>query len=215
MSQLSAINLGRKIHSRWVWRGVNLMLSPGVCLGLVGATGTGKTLLLKMLAGLDPIDQGKIQLGNRLLTQCYMPEYRSLVIYLHQRPILLEGTVETNLKTVYNLSVHRQKSYHSKRVENWFLELGRSPNFIQQSTQNLSGGETQLVALIRALQLDPLVLLLDEPTASLDPKTTQQVESLIQRWLRENPERSCIWTSHDSKQLHRVTQVQQELVSDH
>ncbi|VXD23344.1 ABC transporter related protein [Planktothrix serta PCC 8927] len=213
MSQLSAINLGRKIHSRWIWRGVNLMLSPGVCLGLVGATGTGKTLLLKTLAGLDPIDEGKIQLENRLLTQCYMPEYRSLVIYLHQRPILLEGTVETNLKMVYNLSVHRQKCYNSQRVENWFLDLGRSPYFLQQSTQNLSGGETQLVALIRALQLDPLVLLLDEPTASLDPTTTQQVESLIQRWLTENPERACIWTSHDSKQLCRVTQVQQELVS--
>jgi putative ABC transport system ATP-binding protein len=55
---------------------------------------------------------------------------------------------------------------------------------------------------------------LDEPTASLDPRTTQQVESLIQRWLAENPERACIWTSHDSKQLRRVTQVQQELVSD-
>ncbi|CAD5979684.1 Putative ABC transporter ATP-binding protein YjkB [Planktothrix tepida] len=215
MSQLSAINLGRKINSRWVWRGVNLALSPGVCLGLVGATGTGKTLLLRTLAGLDPIDKGEIKLGNRPLNQCYMPQYRSFVIYLHQRPILLEGTVETNLKSVYNLSIHRQKSYNSQRVENWFLDLGRSPNFLQQSAQNLSGGETQLVALIRALQLDPLVLLLDEPTASLDPRTTEQVESLIQRWLTENPERACIWTSHDSKQLHRVTQVQQELVSVH
>lgn len=215
MSQLSAINLGRKIHSQWVWRGVNLGLSPGVCMGLVGATGTGKTLLLRTLAGLDPVDEGEIKLGNRPLTECYMPEYRSFVIYLHQRPILLEGTVETNLKSVYTLSVHRQKSYNSQRVENWLLDLGRSPNFLQQSAQNLSGGETQLVALIRALQLDPLVLLLDEPTASLDPRTTEQVESLIQRWLTENPERACIWTSHDSKQLHRVTQVQQELVSVH
>ncbi|MBE9143628.1 ABC transporter ATP-binding protein [Planktothrix mougeotii] len=215
MSQLSAINLGRKINSRWVWRGVNLALSPGVSLGLVGATGTGKTLLLRTLAGLDPVDEGEIKLGNRPLNQCYMPEYRSFVIYLHQRPILLEGTVETNLKSVYTLSVHRQKSYNYQRVDNWLLDIGRSPNFLQQSAQNLSGGETQLVALIRALQLDPLVLLLDEPTASLDPRTTEQVESLIQRWLTENPERACIWTSHDSKQLHRVTQVQQELVSVH
>ena len=214
MSQLSAINLGRKIQSRWVWRGVNLVLSPGMCLGLVGATGTGKTLLMRALAGLDPINEGEIKLGNRPLTQCYIPRYRSLVIYLHQRPVLLEGTVETNLKRIYDLSVHHQKYYNPQLVENWFLYLGRSPDFLQQSTQNLSGGETQLVALIRGLQLDPLVLLLDEPTASLDPRTTQQVESLIQRWLAENPERACIWTSHDSKQLHRVTQVQQELISD-
>jgi putative ABC transport system ATP-binding protein len=97
MSQLSAINLGRKIQSRWVWRGVNLVLSPGMCLGLVGATGTGKTLLMRALAGLDPINEGEIKLGNRSLTQCYIPQYRSLVIYLHQRSVLLEGTVETNL----------------------------------------------------------------------------------------------------------------------
>ncbi|WRH67425.1 MAG: ATP-binding cassette domain-containing protein [Planktothrix sp. GU0601_MAG3] len=214
MSQLSAVNLGRKIQSRWVWRGVDLVLSPGMCLGLVGATGTGKTMLMRSLAGLDPVNEGEIKLGNRPLTQCYIPQYRSLVIYLHQRPVLLEGTVETNLKRVYDLLVHRQKHYNPQRVENWFLDVGRSPDFLKQSTQNLSGGETQLVALIRGLQLDPLVLLLDEPTASLDPKTTQQVESLIQRWLTENPERACIWTSHDSKQLRRVTQVQQELVSD-
>lgn len=106
MSSLSAINIGRKINSRWVWRGVNLVLSPGVCLGLEGATGTGKTLLLRTLAGLDSVDEGEIKLGNRLLNQYYMPEYRSLVIYLHQRPVLLEGTVETNLKSVYNLSIH-------------------------------------------------------------------------------------------------------------
>ncbi|MGL6135768.1 MAG: ABC transporter ATP-binding protein, partial [Planktothrix sp.] len=179
MSQLSAINLGRKIQSRWVWRGVNLVLSPGLCLGLVGATGTGKTLLMRALAGLDPVDEGEIKLGNRPLTQCYIPQYRSLVIYLHQRPVLLEGTVETNLKMVYDLLVHRQKYYNPQRVENWFLDVGRSPDFLKQSTQNLSGGETQLVGLIRGLQLDPLVLLLDEPTASLDPRTTQQVESLI------------------------------------
>ncbi len=213
MSSLSAINIGRKINSRWVWRGVNLVLSPGVCLGLEGATGTGKTLLLRTLAGLDSVDEGEIKLGNRLLNQYYMPEYRSLVIYLHQRPVLLEGTVETNLKSVYNLSVHREKYYNAQRVENWLLDVGRSLNFLQKSAENLSGGETQLAALIRALQLDPLVLLLDEPTASLDPKTTEQVESLIQRWLRENPQNSCIWTSHDPQQLRRVTQVQQQLVS--
>lgn len=214
MSQLSAINLGRKIQSRWVWRGVDLVLSPGMCLGLVGATGTGKTLLMRALAGLDSVNEGEIKLGNRPLIQCYIPQYRSLVIYLHQRPVLLEGTVETNLKMVYNLLVHRQKYYNPQRVENWLLDVGRSPTFLKQSTQNLSGGETQLVALIRGLQLDPLMLLLDEPTASLDPRTTEQVESLIQRWLTENPERACIWTSHDPKQLARVTQVQQELVSN-
>ena len=214
MSGLSAINLGRKINSQWLWRGVNLRLFPGLRLGLTGATGTGKSLLLRALAGLDPVDEGEIQLGQRPLSSCYLPEYRSLVIYLHQRPALLEGTVETNLKAIYQLSIHRQKRYESKRVQDWFFDLGRTPEFLRKPAETLSGGETQLVALVRALQLDPLVLLLDEPTASLDPQTTTKFESLLNYWLEENPQRACIWTSHDPKQIQRVTEYQQELISD-
>lgn len=214
MSGLSAINLGRKINFQWLWRGVNLRLSPGLRLGLTGATGTGKSLLLRALAGLDPVDEGEIQLGQRPLSSCYLPQYRSLVIYLHQRPALLEGTVETNLKAIYQLSVHRQKRYEPKRVQDWFLDLGRTPEFLRKPAETLSGGESQLVALVRALQLDPLVLLLDEPTASLDPQTTKKFESLLNHWLEENPQRACIWTSHDPKQIRRVTQYQQELFSD-
>lgn len=82
-------------------------LIPGICLGLVGATGAGKTLLLRALAGLDSIDEGEIKLGDYTLTEYYRPQYRSLVIYLHQRPVLLEGTIEMNFKIVYDLSVHR------------------------------------------------------------------------------------------------------------
>lgn len=211
MDQLAAINLGRKINSQWLWRGINLILRPGMRLGLVGATGTGKSLLLRTLAGLDSVDEGEIKLGDRSLTEYFIPQYRSLVAYLPQRPALFEGTVESNLKLVYNLSVHHQKHYHPQRVENWFVALGRSPDFLHKPAETLSGGESQLVALVRALQLDPVFLLLDESTASLDPKTTSQVESLIDHWLRENPRRACIWTSHDPDQINRVTQQQQHL----
>ena len=71
----------------------------------------------------------------------------------------------------------------------------------------LSGGEAQILALVRALQLEPTILLLDEPTASLDAKTTAQVEALLKNWLHDR-DRACILTSHDSAQIDRVTHWQ-------
>lgn len=210
-SLLSAINIGRRINSRWVWHRVNLELYSGSRLALVGASGTGKSLLLRSLAGLDPVDEGEIRFGDRPLFQWYMPRYRSQVMYLHQHPALLEGTVEFNLKAVYQFGLYRQKCYNFRRVCQWLNRVDRGENFLNKNAETLSGGERQIVALIRALQLDPAVLLLDEPTASLDPNTAEQIEFLIGDWLNKSSERACIWTSHNPLQLERVTTERLEL----
>jgi putative ABC transport system ATP-binding protein len=85
----------------------------------------------------------------------------------------------------------------------WLERLGRPPSFLDLEASHLSGGEAQLMALLRALQLDPDVLLLDEPTASLDAATTERVEQLLRRWLAEAP-RACLLVSHDGAQLRRL-----------
>ncbi|MDY7021661.1 MAG: ATP-binding cassette domain-containing protein [Cyanobacteriota bacterium] len=211
MSLLSAINIGRQINSRWLWHQVNLELYPGSRLALVGASGTGKSVLLRALAGLDPLDEGKIKFCDRFLSDWFIPKYRSQVIYLHQNPALLEGTVESNLKAVYQFALHRQKRYDFQRVLSWFNQIDRPNDFLKKNAATLSGGERQIVALIRALQLDPVILLLDEATASLDPNSVQQIEFLIENWLKKDSQRACIWTSHDPIQLKRVTTEQMEL----
>ena len=81
--------------------------------------------------------------------------------------------------------------------------LGRDEAFLQQSTDRLSGGESQIVAMLRALLTAPDVLLLDEPTASLDAEAVAAIEKLIANWLKEKPDRGCVWTSHDRQQLER------------
>lgn len=208
MSILKIVNLGQQINSRWLWRNLSLTLDSGESLGLVGATGTGKSVLLRAIAHLDMPLEGEIIYGDKNILSWNIPLYRSQVIYLHQRSVMFEGTVEDNLKYIYRLDIHKNRRYNTSKITQWLDLFDRTSSFLQQSATNLSGGESQIVALIRALQLDPMILLLDECTASLDAKTTAQVEGAIALWMQENPNRACLWTSHDSNQLDRVTDKQ-------
>lgn len=202
---LGVEHLSRRINGHWLWQGVNFELNPKMRLGLIGPSGSGKTLLMRTLVGLDPIETGQIiGLGKRL-SQWSLPVYRTKVIYLPQRPTLFEGSVEQNLEMVFQLSGHRGRGYNRDRILVYLDTLQRGSDFLRLSAPQLSGGEGQLLGLLRALQLDPQIFLLDEPTASLDPETTRWVETLIDQWLQADPSRACIWTSHDANQINRVT----------
>ncbi|MEO0534018.1 MAG: ATP-binding cassette domain-containing protein [Cyanobacteria bacterium P01_A01_bin.123] len=211
-------HLGRKLSGRWLWQGVTFALKPHMRLGLVGPSGSGKTLLLRALVRLDSCQAGTVSFAGKSLSQWSLPIYRTKVIYLPQRPSLFEGSVEQNLKMVFQLSAHRDRTYDRDRTLNDLAALNRRPEFLSLSAPQLSGGESQILGLLRALQLNPQVLLLDEPTASLDPETTTQVEALLNHWLQAAPDRACIWTSHDPNQIDRVTSKQlnlQQFIASH
>jgi putative ABC transport system ATP-binding protein len=162
-------------------------------------------LLLRALAILDPLDEGVIQWRGHRVSGNDVPAYRRAVIYLHQRPALFEGSVETNLRYPFSLRVNRSSSFDKDRIPDLLKSIGRAATFLEKSSRDLSGGEAQIVALLRALQFDPSILLLDEPTTSLDPGTTQAIERLLLRWLSEAPaERAFLWVSHDPDQVRRV-----------
>jgi len=204
-------NIGRHLSGRWLWRGVSFDLQPGDWLGLVAPSGTGKTLLMRNLVLLDPLQEGEVRLEGKTPAEWTLPVYRTRVMYLPQRATTFDGTVRDNLKQVFELGVYRQHRYDQGKLEAWIDKLGRDPaEFLNLQGPRLSGGETQLLALLRGLQLDPQVLLLDEPTASLDADTTAGVEELLYTWLSQ-PDRACILTSHDSDQIHRVTNRQLNL----
>ena len=202
---LSASKIGRRLQESWIWQDISFELFAGDCLAVMGPSGAGKSLLLRTLAGLDPIQSGEIVFQGTSLSNLSMPEFRAQVMYLHQKPALLEGTVESNLQQIYHLRVHHNKTYERSKILDYLSILGRSENFLERSIEQLSGGEHQIVACLRSLQLSPTVLLLDEPTASLDNAATHQLEALITQWQQSNPNRACIWTSHDPTQIERVT----------
>lgn len=207
---LAGKDLGCRVGDRWLWRGVSFALRRGDCMGLVAPSGAGKTLLLRQLVGLDPLPMGQVMFGGRSLADWNLPVYRTQVMYLPQRAIAFEGTVADNLKRAFSLAVHRSQRYDPTPILQWLQQLGRDSHFLTLQGHQLSGGEMQLLALLRALQLHPTVLLLDEPTASLDPATTTQVEALLTNWLR-SPHRACLLISHDPDQIHRFTNCQLNL----
>jgi putative ABC transport system ATP-binding protein len=205
---IQVVGLGRRDPKGdgWLIRDINFDLNPGDRLGVVGPSGAGKTVLMRAIAMLDPLDAGSIQWRGHVIRGEAVPAYRKHVIYLHQRSALWEGSVEDNLRYPYTLNAHAGETFDREHVVELLCDLGREPAFLAKSSRDLSGGEAQIVALVRAIQLEPIVLLLDEPTASLDPGTAEAVERLLDRWMgaRDNV-RALVFVSHDWNQTLRVT----------
>ena len=208
MNTLSGDNLGRKdpASQRWLLRGVNLQVASGDRCAVVGPSGSGKTLLLRSLSLLDSLDEGEVRWNGKTHHGSSVPDYRRQVVYLHQRPALWEGTVEANLQRPFQLQLHQARKFDRSQIINWLAVLGRTESFLAQPQQELSGGEVQLVGFLRAIQLDPSVLLLDEPTASLDLETAMAMERLIDLWMAADADtRAFLWVTHDRGQADRVS----------
>lgn len=197
---------GRIVAGRWLWRGLELALRAGERLALAGPSGSGKTLLLRALAGLDALDEGTVTLQGIRVERWSMPSYRTRVAYLPQRPAMVEGSVEVNLRLPFTLRAHAARAWDRRAACVALERLGRAERFLAQDALELSGGEQQLVALVRRLQLEPTVLLLDEPSASLDDDATTALEALVDAWHAEAPERASVWSSHRGEQLERTTE---------
>ncbi len=205
---LETRSLGRRHPNGvdWLLRDISLSVRPGERLALIGASGAGKTLLLRLLALLDRCDAGEHFWCGSSVASRAVPEFRSHCIYLHQRPALFEGSVEYNLRMPFSLSVHGRRRFDRDWTVERLRSVGRSPDLLDRNSRDLSGGEAQIVALLRALQLAPLVLLLDEPTASLDPQAAEAVEVLVRDWQAAEKMRALVWVSHDAEQARRVAE---------
>lgn len=188
----------RRADGGWLVREATLVVQPGERIAVRGESGAGKTVLLRALAALDPLQGGALWWSGEELTGSALPLYRSLAIYLHHRPALIEGTVEENLALPFSLAVHAARKLDRERARSLLDALGKPTAFLAKSQAELSGGEAQIAALVRTLLVEPALLLLDEPTASLDAKSATLVERTLRAWLDEAPaKRALVCASHD------------------
>ncbi|KVT38906.1 ATP-binding cassette domain-containing protein [Burkholderia ubonensis] len=180
-------------------------LPAGARVAITGPSGSGKSVLLRALALLDPLDGGRVLWRGRPIRRSAIPRYRRSVAYLRQRPAQTDGTVESQLRYPYSLAVYRDLTFDRARAEQLAARAGRGADFLDKRASELSGGEAQIAALLRVLQLDPDVLLLDEPTSALDPDSTRAIEALVGTWFDAAPDaRAYLWISHDPAQAARI-----------
>lgn len=202
---MTVSDLSCRFGERVLWHRLEFELKAGERLAVAAESGRGKTVLLRVLSGLASPTSGTIRFQGQLLSQWSMPAYRSHVMLLPQQPFRAPGSVESNLARPFELKAQSERHYERAQALRWLAPLGRDERFLQRPMTYLSGGEAQVVAILRALLLEPTVLLLDEPTSALDTGGRSEVEALLQQWLNGGSQRAWIWTTHDEAQRERMS----------
>ena len=181
---LSVRNIHKMFGDKSVHRGVNFDLKEGEILGLFGGSGTGKSVILRSIIGLERPDEGEIIFEGTDLTQLSekaLIPFRRKIAYVFQNGALFDSlTVEENLSYPLSEHTHLSPSEIHERV-NGMLELidMKGSNLLLPS--ELSGGMQKRAGLARAIILGPEIILFDEPTAGLDPVNTRRLISNIQK----------------------------------
>jgi phospholipid/cholesterol/gamma-HCH transport system ATP-binding protein len=200
-------SLSKSFGNQMVLKGINLEVAEGETLSVLGRSGTGKSVLLKLIIGLHTPDSGSIRVNGEEMTKLPLKELnevRKKVGFLFQQAALYDSlTIEENI--AFPLRRHSKMSddERGKRVRELLASVGMDQD-AHKLPAELSGGMQKRVGLARALALEPDILLFDEPTAGLDPITAAEIDDLILRLQKERRMTSVVVT-HDIQSARAVS----------
>jgi tungstate transport system ATP-binding protein len=200
------------IETRDVWqrrdeqdilRNINIRIERGETYALIGPTGAGKTTLLRLIDLLDTPASGKILINGTDMSasEKVRLEARRRMAFVLQKPVVFSMSVYDNI--AYGLRWRGTSSRQTRNRVNGILEIVGLTEYKSRNARTLSGGEVQRVAIARAIAIEPEVLLLDEPTANLDPISASRIEELITDVIKRDVI-TVIMATHDMLQGQRL-----------
>ena len=196
MSGLTLENVAKNFGAVVAVRDVNLHLPDGQFICFLGPSGCGKTTLLRLIAGLEKLSQGRVLLDEEDIT--HIPAYkRNFGMVFQSLALFPHMTVGDNVS--YGLRVRKADKFSRRQRAQDLLDLVKLSGFIDRHISQLSGGQRQRVAMARALALEPKLFLLDEPLSALDAKLREDMQ-LELRLLQQRLAVTTILVTHDQRE---------------
>ncbi len=196
MAAIEVNDIVKRFGTTIALNGVNLKVKDGELFALLGPSGCGKTTLLRVIAGFEIPDKGRVLLDGRDVTLA-PPDARGTVMVFQNWALWPHMTVYENI--AFGLKLKKLPEVEIKKRVKWVLELLGLEGFEKRLPGQLSGGQQQRVALARALAVEPKVLLLDEPLSNLDAKLRLKLRGEIRK-LQRQLRITTIYVTHDQEE---------------
>lgn len=203
MALIEIKDVWQRRENRDILRRVNLKVERGEVHALIGPTGAGKTTLLRLIALLDKPATGTVMIDGKdtCCSEKERLEMRRHTAFVLQKPVVFNLSVYDNV--AYGLKWRGIDSKKARARVNEILEMVGVAQYSRRNARTLSGGEMQRVALARAIVTSPEILLMDEPSANLDPVTSSKIEDLITGIIRKE-KITVVMATHDMEQGQRM-----------